>query len=150
VSSGLGGYRFTSEDYLKERDAMVAAWKAGDFENVVEAFQRSWTDGPHRMPEEIDPLVRERVRAMARNRIESAMEGRRLKQPAIDRLSELDVPMLVVVGELDVPGILEIADMLAVANRNAELVVVPGAAHMVNMEEPEEFKKLLLDYLDRF
>jgi pimeloyl-ACP methyl ester carboxylesterase len=150
VSSGLGGYRFTSEDYLKERDAMVAAWKAGDFENVVEAFQRSWTDGPYRMPEEVDPLVRERVRAMARNRIESAMEGRRLKQPAIDRLSELEVPMLVVVGELDVPGILEIADMLAVANRNAELVVVPGAAHMVNMEKPEEFNRLLLDYLDRF
>jgi pimeloyl-ACP methyl ester carboxylesterase len=150
VSSGLGGYRFISENYLKDRDAMIAAWKAGDFKNVVEAFQRSWTDGPHRMPEDVDPVVRERVRAMARNRIESAMEGRGLRQPAIDRLSELEVPMLVVVGELDVPGILEIADMLVAANQNAELVVVPGVAHLVNMEKPEEFNRILLDYLERF
>jgi 3-oxoadipate enol-lactonase len=150
VSSGLGGYRFTSEDYLKDRDAMIAAWQAGDFENVVEAFQRSWTDGPHRMPEQVDPLVRERVRAMARNKIESAMEGRTLRQPAIDRLSELEVPMLVVVGELDVAGILEIADLLVDADPNAALVVVPGVAHMVNMEKPEEFNKLLLDFLERF
>ena len=150
VSSGLGGYRFTSEDWLKDRDAMMAAWKAGDFENVVEAFQRSWTDGPHRMPEEVDPLVREQVRSMARNKIESAMEGRMLRQPAIDRLSEIEVPMLVVVGELDVPGILEIADLLVDADPNAELVVVPGVAHMVNMEKPEDFNRILLDYLERF
>ena len=150
VSSGWGGYRFTSEDYLIERDAMRAAWKAGDFENVIEAFQRSWTDGPHRMPEEVDPLVRERVRAMARNRIESAMEGRVLREPAIDRLSELEVPMLVVVGELDVPGILAIADLLVAADPNADLVVVPGVAHMVNLEKPEEFNRILLDFLDRF
>jgi len=134
VSSGLGGYRFTSEDYLKHRDAMMVAWKAGEFEDVVEAFQRSWTDGPHRMPEEVDPLVREQVRA----------------PPAIDRLLELEVPMLVVVGELDVPGILEIAGLLVDADPNAELVVVPGVAHMVNMEKPEDFNRILLDYLERF
>ena len=149
VSSGLGGYRFTSEDYLIDRDAMMAAWKAGDFDNVVEAFQRSWTDGPHRMPEEVDPLVRERVRVMARNKIESAMEGRMLRHPAIDRLDELEMPMLVVVGELDVPGIHEIADNLVLANRNAELVVVPGVAHMVNMEKPEEFNRIVLDFLEK-
>jgi len=150
VSSGLGGYRFTSEDYLEDRDAMIAAWKVGDFETVVEAFQRSWTDGPHRMPEEVDPLVRERVRAMARNKIESAMEGRTLTPPAIDRLSELEVLMLVVVGDLDVPGILEIADLLVAADPDADLVVVTGVAHMVNMEKPEEFNRILLDFLARF
>ena len=102
------------------------------------------------MPEEVDPLVREQVRVMARDRIESAMEGRMLREPAIDRLSELEVPMLVVVGELDVPGILEIADLLVDADPNADLVVVPGVAHMVNLEKPEEFNQILLDFLDRF
>ena len=110
----------------------------------------SWTDGPHRMPEDVDPLVREQVRVMARDRIESAMEGRMLREPAINRLSELEVPMLVVVGELDVPGILEIADLLVDADPNADLVVVPGVAHMVNLEKPEEFNRILLDFLERF
>ena len=33
--------------------------------------------------------------------------------------------MLVVVGELDMPGIHEIADLLIAANPNAELVTIP-------------------------
>jgi pimeloyl-ACP methyl ester carboxylesterase len=150
VSSGLSGYRFTSDFYLEHRDAMIQAWRAGDFDAVVEAFQRSWTDGPQRAPEEVDPEVREKVRMMARNGIEHAMEGRMIDPPAIDRLDELTLPMLMVVGELDLPGIHEIAEMVVAANPNAELVVVPGVAHMVNLEASERFNELLLGYLSRF
>ena len=150
VSSGLSGYRFDSEFYLEQRDIMIQAWRAGEFDAVVESFQRCWTDGPHRAAEDVDPEVREKVRMMARNGLEHAMEGRLIDPPAIDRLDELELPMLMVVGELDMPGILEIADMVVAANPNAELVVVPDVAHMVNMEKPDEFNGLLLDYLHRF
>jgi pimeloyl-ACP methyl ester carboxylesterase len=128
VSSGLSGYRFESDYYLEYRDAMIQAWRAGEFDAVVEGFQRSWTDGPHRAPEDVDPDVREKVRMMARNGLEHAMEGRMIDPPAIDRLDELQLPMLMVVGELDMPGILEIADMVVAANPNAELVKIPDAA----------------------
>lgn len=150
VSSGLSGYRFESEFYLEHRDAMIQAWRAGEFDTVVESFQRCWTDGPHRAPEEVDPEVREAVRAMARNGLEHAMEGRLIDPPAIQRLDELDLPMLVVVGELDMPGIHEIAELIVAANPNAELIEIPGVAHMVNMEAPDRFNELLIGYLDRF
>jgi pimeloyl-ACP methyl ester carboxylesterase len=150
VSSGLSGYRFESEFYLEQRDAMIQAWRAGEFDAVVAAFQRSWTDGPYREPSEVDPEVREKVRAMARNGLEHAMEGRLINPPAIDRLDELDLPMLVVVGELDMPGIHVIANLIVAANPSAELITVPGAAHMVNMEKPAAFNRVLLRYLDRF
>lgn len=150
VSPGLGGYRFESEFHAANRKSMIAAWKSGDFDAVVEAFQRDWTDGPHRAPEDVDPGVRERVREMARSTVESVMEGRSLHPPAIERLDELELPMLVVVGELDDPGILEIGSMLVAADPNAELVTVPGVAHMVNLEVPERFNELLLGFLDRF
>jgi pimeloyl-ACP methyl ester carboxylesterase len=150
VSSGLSGYRFESEFYIEHRDAMIQAWRAGEFDTVVEEFQRCWTDGPHRAPEEIDPEVREKVRAMARNGLEHAMEGRLIDPPAIDRLAELDLPMLVVTGELDMPGIHEIAELIVEANPNAELVTIPDAAHMVNMEEQERINELLIEYLSRF
>ena len=150
VSSGLSGYRFTSDFYLEQKDVMIQAWKAGEFDVVVESFQRCWTDGPYRAPEDVDPEIREKVRSMARNGLEHAMEGRMIDPPAIDRLGELELPMLVVVGELDMPGIREIADMVVAANPNAELVVVPDVAHMVNMEAPERFNELLLEYLSRF
>jgi len=150
VSSGLSGYRFESEFYLEFRDAMIEAWRAGEFDAVVEAFQRSWTDGPHRSPEDVDPEVREKVRVMARNGLEHAMEGRLIDPPAIERLEELQLPMLMVVGELDLPGIHEIADNVVAANPNAELVKIPDVAHMVNMEKPAEFNELLLGYLSYF
>ena len=150
VSSGLSGYRFESDVYLELRDVMIQAWRAGDFDAVAEAFQRAWTDGPQRAPEDVDPEVREKVRMMARNGLEHAMEGRMIDPPAIERLDELELPMLMVVGELDLPGIHEIADKVVAANPNAELVVVPDVAHMVNMEAPEEFNELLLRFLEQF
>jgi len=55
-----------------------------------------------------------------------------------------------VVGELDMPGIHEIADLLIQADPNAELATIPGVAHMVNMEAPDRFNELLLEYLTRF
>jgi pimeloyl-ACP methyl ester carboxylesterase len=150
VGAGLGGYRFDSEMHLENRQVLIAAWKSGDFDGLVEAFQKEWTDGPHRKPEDVDPEVRERIRAMARATVEHVMEGRTVQPPPIDRLSELDLPMMVVVGELDMPGIHEIADLLVEANPNAELVTIAGAAHMVNLEAPERFNELLLEYLSRF
>jgi pimeloyl-ACP methyl ester carboxylesterase len=149
VSSGVSGYRFTSDFYLEQRDIMIQAWRAGEFDTVVEGFQRSWTDGPDRMPEDVDPEVREKVRMMARNGLEHAMEGRLIDPPAIERLAELELPMLLVVGELDTPGIHEIADMVVAANPNAELVKIADVAHMVNLEAPEAFNELLLGYLSR-
>ncbi|MDX2436186.1 MAG: alpha/beta hydrolase, partial [Acidobacteriota bacterium] len=150
VSSGLGGYLFESDFHFENRKSMIAAWKSGDFDAVVEAFQREWTDGPRRSPDEVDPDIRERVRAMARATVDSVMEGRSLYPPAIDRLADLEVPMLVVVGALDMPGIHEIAELLVTANPQAEVVTIPNVAHMVNLEAPEEFNRLLLEYLEGF
>ena len=36
---------------------------------------------------------------------------------------------------------------LTVEIPQAQLIVIPGAAHLVNMEQPEEFNKVALDFL---
>jgi len=46
------------------------------------------------------------------------------------------------------PDIHEIADLLLTADPNAEKVVIEGAAHMVNMEKPEEFNRVVLEFLE--
>jgi len=58
--------------------------------------------------------------------------------------------MLLIVGELDMPGILDIADRIVDANPNAELVTIPDVAHMVTMEKPEEFNQILSAFLQQF
>ena len=70
-----------------------------------------------------------------------------LEPPAMGRLAEISAPALVVVGDFDMPGILEIADAIEENVDGAEVVVMSGVAHMVNMEKPQEFNRIVLGFL---
>ena len=68
--------------------------------------------------------------------------------PAADRLNELRVPTLVVVGERDLSDFQRIADTLATEIDGARKVVLRGAGHISNMERPVEFNAVVLKFLD--
>jgi pimeloyl-ACP methyl ester carboxylesterase len=51
-----------------------------------------------------------------------------------------------VVGEYDLPDFHAIADMLT-AIPGARKVILPASGHMANMEAPERFNKLVLEFL---
>lgn len=63
-------------------------------------------------------------------------------------LSAIPVPTTVLVGELDVPGFRDMADVLVAEIPDAELVTVPDAGHMVNMEAPAVVNALLRQVLE--
>jgi len=152
ASPGAGGYRFTSAAYRENSERMREAFRQGDLPGGVEYFQRSWTDGPSRAPADVDAEVREKVRSMALATVQnwnSDSVSNDLEPPAIGRLAEIRAPTLVVVGDLDMPGILEIAHAIETEVPGAELVVLPGAAHMVNLEQPERFNEVVSEFLAR-
>jgi 3-oxoadipate enol-lactonase len=66
----------------------------------------------------------------------------------IDALEELAMPALVTVGEHDVPGFLAMAAVLARRIPGAVYRIVPGAGHMINMEQPAVVNELLTGFLD--
>jgi len=72
-----------------------------------------------------------------------------LNPPAEEQIAKLRVPLLIVHGGLDVGAFLEGGKWLQENVPNAERVVIPGAGHAVNMERPEEFNRLILDFLRR-
>jgi 3-oxoadipate enol-lactonase len=61
----------------------------------------------------------------------------------IEVLEHVAVPTSVVVGELDVPCFLTMAEVLAGRIPGASKTVVPDAGHMVNMEAPDIVNALL-------
>ena len=61
-----------------------------------------------------------------------------LQPPAADRLSEIRVPTLVMVGDADQPSVIETARHVAAAIPKAQLVIRPNVGHMVTMERPHE------------
>ena len=66
--------------------------------------------------------------------------------PVIDELATLNMPALVMVGENDKP-FLRAAEVMAAKLPQAHHVIIPGAGHIVNIEEAEIFNRELLDFL---
>ena len=68
--------------------------------------------------------------------------------PANDRLGEIAVPTLVIVGELDLAYYnVPLAERLRDAIPGARLVVLPGVGHMASLEAPEAVNALLTEFL---
>jgi pimeloyl-ACP methyl ester carboxylesterase len=66
----------------------------------------------------------------------------------IESLSNIAVPTLVVVGALDTP-FLAAADYMAAKVPGAVKAVIPDAGHASNIDQPEAFNRIVLDFLDR-
>jgi pimeloyl-ACP methyl ester carboxylesterase len=136
---------------------LQAAWEAeesalerGDIAAAVEAVVSAWTlpDSP--------ASVRERVAAMQRRAFElqaaGASEGEAPEAPDPleddpDVLAGLDIPALVAAGDRDMPDFRDGAELMAGALPRARHVVIEGAGHLAPLETPEEFRRLVLDFL---
>ena len=69
------------------------------------------------------------------------------RPPAAKRLKEIKVPTLAVLGDRDVPSIRATVDLVMKDVEGARKVVISGAGHMVNMEQPEAFDRAVLGFL---
>ena len=150
VGSAVSGVE-SDEAPPEEWDELVAADEAGDLERVSELEVRIWVDGPHRGPEEVDPAVRDLVREMnliaLKNEDSGLGEERPPDPPAAKRLADIQAPTLLVVGDLDRPEIGARADLLERSIPHATKVIIPGTAHIPNMEKPGEFNRMVLWFL---
>ena len=72
----------------------------------------------------------EAMRLLARSMAETDLSG---------LLPRIAVPVLLVWGERDARSPLQVAEAMRAAIPRADLVVVPGAGHVVNLERPDEF-----------
>jgi 3-oxoadipate enol-lactonase len=124
--------------------------ESGDIEGANEYELRMWIDGPFRTPEMIDPTFRERVRVMnGALLVRDDVEGEEVKPdpPAEERLGEISAPTLVLYGDQDIADVQEAGPRLAQAIPGARLVVMPGVSHLPQMEKPERFNEIVLEFL---
>jgi 3-oxoadipate enol-lactonase len=92
------------------------------------------------------------VRAMLRSTPPQGYVGCCHALPRInvtDRLSEIRCPALVIVGEEDPATPVEMARVIRDTLPSAELAILRSAAHLSNLEQPEEFNRALVGFLDR-
>ena len=65
------------------------------------------------------------------------------------RLKEIRCPVQVIVGDQDAGTPVAMSREIHEAAPRSELVVIPGASHLSNLEQPEAFNGALLDFLAR-
>jgi pimeloyl-ACP methyl ester carboxylesterase len=152
VAPGLPGHEW-SDELRAEWAEEETAFEARDLDAAVEVSLRTWVDGTHRRPEDVDPDVRRRVAEMQRRAYELALgieedEEELLVEDLADRLGEVRVPTLVVVGKEDQPDMHAIAERLAREIPAARLAKIPATAHVPSMERPREFDELVVPFLE--
>lgn len=154
VCAGISGYQ-PDEALIDPREIalfeqMEAAEEAEDWPLVASVDVRLWVDGPLQAEGRAAASVRERVYAMSMNNYQTVRvsgQAQPLDPPAAGRLGALGVPTLVIVGDLDTSATQQMAKALAAGIGGAQQAVISVAAHLPNMERPEEFNALVLDFL---
>ncbi len=133
-------------------DAERAALAAQDLTAAVAANVATWVVGPGRSPDAVDPALREAVSAMQLRAFEVGatfedVPEDELDPPALERLADVGVPVLVLVGAHDLETTKDATDRLVAGLPDARRVDWPDAAHLPSMEHPERFTALLREHL---
>lgn len=129
------------------------AFKAGNLDLVAEIETQIWFDGSARTPEQVNPAMRKLVYEMNRKALEHESKGlgKRLpntETPAFDRLKDLNIPVLVIIGAHDTPYILAAADHMVENLSFAQRATIGDAAHLPNLDQPQEFQTIVRNFLE--
>lgn len=67
-----------------------------------------------------------------------------------DRLSEIKVPTLIIVGEEDILIPMKYSKLLNEGIKGSRLAIIKGCGHAPPIEKPEEFNRIVLDFLSEY
>lgn len=149
IGPALGGHRFQDPELhaaWERTDELVAS---GELGSAADLELSLWLAGPHRLVEELDDDLRERLREMLVRSytLETGDEQDPPGGPASGRLAGITAPTLLLVGALDRPDIHRIADLLAERLPAARRIRLAGVAHLPSVETPERVNRLILEFL---
>jgi pimeloyl-ACP methyl ester carboxylesterase len=151
VDAGPGGLELDVEAPAKFADA-EKAFEAGNLDLVAEIETQIWFDGLDRTPEQVNQAMRALLYEMDRLALSHEFKqlGKRLPNteiPAVDRLKDIVIPVLIIVGSHDTPYMLAAANYMEENIEFAKKIIIDDAAHLPNMDQPDEFQGIVKDFL---
>lgn len=121
----------------------------------LERFIDEWEKMPlfsslNTLPVEVrSGLRRERLQNSAAGLANSLRGMGAGAQPSLwPRLGGVNMPALLLAGELD-PKFVEINQRMVIRLPHAQLIIIPGASHIIHLEKPEVFLSEVVSFLDR-
>jgi 3-oxoadipate enol-lactonase len=77
----------------------------------------------------------------------AAQRGMAVRRNYSEDLSDIEAPTLIIVGREDPIRPVADAEFMHERIRDSHLEIIEDAAHMTNMEQPEVFNRVLLEFL---
>jgi 3-oxoadipate enol-lactonase len=140
---GVAGHKWSNE-VMGEMKAMTSAFQSGGREAAIEVLLKA---SAFRNAAK-NPAVFQNVKRQVNDNFNPAMPPMRSNFPdAIQRLTKINAPTLLLVSEHAGPDALVIKTEIEKQVKQAKIVTVQGAGHMMNMEQPAQFNKIIVDFL---
>jgi pimeloyl-ACP methyl ester carboxylesterase len=127
-------------------DELEQAETARDIDRINELEAHAWLDGPAEARGRVHGAARDLFLEMNGIALRAERRGDEI-QPADawHRLAQITVPLLLIWGDRDFDDVVANCRQLAAAT-NAQTLIVPGAAHLPNLEQPALFSHTLIEF----
>ncbi|HYL98113.1 MAG TPA: alpha/beta fold hydrolase [Blastocatellia bacterium] len=145
---GLSGWNWSADQSTLGEARFRAARDEGTKKSA-----EMWLADPYMVPAMEKPAISKRIReivmANASGELANPFLNRDLDLRSIDHLAEIHAPSLILIGDRDVPDIQKIVDTLAAGIKGSRKEVIKDSGHITNMEQPEQFDRFVLEFIDR-
>ena len=152
VCSGPSGLSLDVDEPAKFAEVEQAE-AAGDLDRVCELETQIWFDGCGRESNAVEPQSRALLYTMNRLALEQASRNLGTREfdvapAAYKRLAEIEVPVMILTGGLDIPYMAAAAEFMRNEMPHAHTVTFSDSAHLPNMEHPDRFNECVHRFLD--
>jgi len=143
VGAVVGGFSYS--DHMRTRGGHIPE----RFENDLEENLYYAIDDPYLIYEKNTGVKKAAVELL------KAFPQRMLRRPNFvrpdippsKRLSEIEVPTLILVGEFDIPDVHAVSGALSNGIPNSRRLVIPASGHLIPMEQPDQFNQAVEDFI---
>lgn len=121
-------------------------------EETINLISKSWLAGPFRAISEMNQeLVIQYTNMLRTNLSKENGKGKMIlpEKKTIELVGTIAAPTLIVTPDLDFPDVLWIAEYLDKNITNSSMIVLPDTAHLLTMEKPAEFNRIVMEFLGR-
>lgn len=144
VGAVVGGMPY-SKHFLERGDALGQPLEKGDIQGAIAAAGKDKyliAPGNDAAKKRMADILSASPQDLTHPELELPVK------PALPRLGEIHIPTLVLVGDADIPDVHAHAGAIEAGIPRARRVVVSGVGHLMYLEKPAAFSRIVIEFLE--
>jgi pimeloyl-ACP methyl ester carboxylesterase len=144
VGAVVGGMPYTKH-FLERGDALGKPLEKGDIKGAIAAAAKDKyliAPGNDAAKKRMAEILSANPQDLTHPELELPVK------PALPRLGEIHIPTLLLVGDADIPDVHAHAGAIEAGVPRARRVVIRDAGHLMYLEKPAEFSRIVIEFLE--